>query len=129
MQFSRTTLAIAAAFGLAVSAAPGIAAASQSPMIVAQAQQQSFSDDKLRSFASAAIEVREIREQHAQKVEGVTDEQQHATIVDETITKMTAAVEEEPGITVEEYNQINQASQSDPELAQKIQAFLQEAGQ
>lgn len=129
MHFSRTTLAIAAAFGLAVSVAPGIAAAAQSPMIVAQAQQQSFSDDKLRAFANAAIEVREIRDQHAQKVEGVTDEQKQATIVDETITQMTAAVENEPGISVEEYNQINQASQNDPQLAQKIQAFLQEAGQ
>lgn len=130
MQFTRTTLALAAAFGLAVSVAPGVAAAGQTPMITAQAQQQqqqSFSDDKLRSFASAAVEVREIREDHAQKIEGVTDEDEHAKIVDETIQKMTTAVEDEPGITVEEYNQINQASQNDQELAQKIQTYLQEA--
>lgn len=129
MQFTRTTLALAAAFGLAVSAAPGIATAGQAQTIMAQAQQQSFSDDKLRAFASAAVEVREIRQDHAQKIEGISDENEHAKIVDETIQKMTTAVEDEPGITVEEYNQINQASQNDQDLAQKIQAYLQEAEQ
>ena len=132
MQFTRTTFALAAAFGLAVSAAPGIAAAGQTPMTVAQAQtptQTSFSDEKLQAFASAAVAVRDIRQEHAQKIQGVTDKEKHAEIVDESIQKMTTAVEEEPGITVEEYNQINQASQNDQDLAQKIQAYLQEAEQ
>lgn len=130
MRIIRTPLVLAAAFGLAVSAAPGIAAAGQTPMIVAQSQtpsQTSFSDEKLQAFASAAVAVRDIRQDHAEKIEGVTDEEQHAKIVDETIQKMTSAVEEEPGITVEEYNQINQASQQDQQLAQKIQGYLQEA--
>ena len=130
MQFTRTTFALAAAFGLAVSAAPGIAAAGQTPMTVAQAQTQtqtSFSDEKLQAFASAAVAVRDIRQEHAQKIQGVTDKEKHAEIVDESIQKMTTAVEEEPGITVEEYNQINQASQQDQQLAQKIQGYLQEA--
>lgn len=136
MRITRTPLVLAAAFGLAVSAAPGIAAAGQTPMIVAQSQSQtpsqtpsqtSFSDEKLQAFASAAVAVRDIRQDHAEKIEGVKDEEQHAEIVDETIQKMTSAVEEEPGITVEEYNQINQASQQDQQLAQKIQGYLQEA--
>jgi len=128
MQSTRTIFAVAAAFGLAVSAAPAVAASSgPSPMVMAQAAQTSYSDEKLESFANAAVAVREIREEHAQKIEGVTDEEKHAEIVDETIKEMTGAVEDEPGISVEEYNEINQASQSDEALAQKIQAKLQEA--
>lgn len=40
---------------------------------------------------------------------------------------MVEAVNESDGITVDEYNQIIQAAQTDPELAQRINSHISEA--
>lgn len=62
-------------------------------------------DAQLESFAAATIEIVQIQE---------TAQQQ-----------MQAAVEE-AGLTIEEYNQIAQAAQTDPEVDQALQQLIQD---
>ena len=62
-------------------------------------------DEQLESFAAATIEIVQIQE---------TAQQQ-----------MQAAVEE-AGLTIEEYNQIAQAAQTDPDIDQALQQLIQD---
>jgi hypothetical protein len=62
-------------------------------------------DEQLESFAAATIDIVEIQE---------TAQQQ-----------MQAAVEE-AGLTIEEYNQIAQAAQTDPDIDQALQQLIQD---
>jgi DNA-directed RNA polymerase sigma subunit (sigma70/sigma32) len=62
-------------------------------------------DEQLESFATATIDIVQIQE---------TAQQQ-----------MQAAVEE-AGLTIEEYNQIAQAAQTDPDIDQALQQLIQD---
>jgi hypothetical protein len=93
-------------------ALPGAAiaqTATQPPATQAPAseQQQAIepSEEQLESFATATIQIVQIQEEAQQR--------------------MQAAVEES-GLTVEEYNQIAQAAQADPEIDQALQRLIQD---
>jgi hypothetical protein len=89
----------------AQSAAPAQAG---SPMQAAPASAASFSDDEIKKFASAAVELNKIQ----------TDT---TVTADQKQPKMLAAVQA-TGLDPQKFNAIGQAAQSDPALQQKIQA-------
>lgn len=90
---------------LAQSAAPAQPAAATP---AAPATATSFSDDEIKKFASAAVELNKIQTDTT-----VTAEQKQP--------KMLAAVQA-TGLDPQKFNAIGQAAQSDPALQQKIQA-------
>ncbi|HEX7781899.1 MAG TPA: DUF4168 domain-containing protein [Sphingobium sp.] len=95
----------AAGSALAQSAAPAQPAASAQ---AAPAGATSFSDDEIKKFASAAVELNKI--------------QSDTTVTaDQKQPKMLAAVQA-TGLDPQKFNAIGQAAQSDPALQQKIQA-------
>lgn len=86
-------------------------------------------DAKLQSFAVAFLQVNEIARQYQPQLESAATEEDRQKIQQEAGQKMVEAVEASEGITVDEYNQIIQAAQADPELAQRINGHLTGAAQ
>lgn len=116
----KTKAALAAAtigFAPAALAQTAAPAAASPPAAVAPdaAASTSFSDDDLKKFASAAIEINKIQSDTAT---ADTDKQ----------PKMLAAVQKS-GLPPEKFNQIAEAAQTDPALQQKIQAAADASAQ
>lgn len=84
-------------------------------------------DAKLKSFAVAFLEVTKVTESYKPQIEaaGSTEDQQR--LQQEAGEKMVEAVNNAEGISVDEYNMIIQAAQTDPELAQKINGHITDA--
>ncbi|ANF58488.1 DUF4168 domain-containing protein [Halotalea alkalilenta] len=116
-----TTGAVAAPAVFAQEAAPQSGAAAQSAPA-----QQNFSDQQLQDFASASQEIASISQSYTDRLQSAgSDEDQVRQVREEANEKMVQAVQDS-GLQVEEFNQIGQAIQQDPELLQRVQAMVQE---
>ena len=111
----RSTTALAAALALGVAGAA-----------LAQAT-QTFPQEKLEAFAEAAVAVREIRNDVSAELQKAGSPDEQRRLLDEASARMTAEVEESPGITVEEYNAIAAAAQEDPAIAGRIANLMSDA--
>lgn len=134
MIFKRNTIAIATAVALAVPFATGAAIAqTQAPTAPMEQQQapaaQDFSDDTLRSFAVAFLEVDQINRTYTPQLEQAESQEQQQEIQERASAEMVEAVEGSEGISVQEYTSIMQAAQANPELAQKLTEYIGEASQ
>lgn len=118
---------------LALGAAPMVGVvhaqeAAPAPQVETPAAQAPALDDaKLQSFAVAFLEVAKVSQTYQPQIEaaGSTEDQQR--LQQEATEKMVEAVNASEGITVEEYNTIIQAAQTDPELAQRINTHITQA--
>jgi Spy/CpxP family protein refolding chaperone len=103
------------------------------PMANAQSTQQSapqagpgeFSDEQLKSFAEASLEVEDLNRKWQPKMSGATGEQEQAQAREQAMQEMMLAVRE-AGLSVEEYNQIVSAMQIDPDTARAVQEYRAE---
>jgi len=126
--------AMLAAVGLAVGAAFASPAMAQNDTQQteqkAQTEQttpaQSYDDATLESFAVAFLEVDKVKREYTPKLQQATSEEEQKQIQTEAGQKMVQAVEGTAGISVEEYNQIIQSAQADPELAQRLNNIIQQ---
>jgi hypothetical protein len=121
-----------ASLALAAGPALGVAQAQESAPAAPQvetpaAQAPALDDTKLKSFAVAFLEVAKVTQAYQPQIEaaGSTEDQQR--LQQEAGEKMVDAVNSQQGITVDEYNTIIQAAQTDPELAQRINGHITEA--
>lgn len=107
-----------------------VAAPATVPFAVAQTTQQpapqagpgEFSEDQLKSFAAASLEVETLHEKWQPKIATTTEPQEQANIRDKAMQEMAQAVQE-AGLSVDEYNQIVRAIQIDPETARTVQEY------
>ena len=113
--------AMATAFGVVVA----VPAAAQQPAGVQLAQAQTYSDEKLQSFAMAALDVQQIRQEYTAQIQQAESEAERQQLAEEANQEMVEAVETAPGITIEEYNEIIQASNGNPELSDRINQYMQ----
>jgi hypothetical protein len=107
---------------------PAAAPETAAPQTEAPAAAAPAMDDaKLKSFAVAFLEVTKVTESYKPQIEaaGTTEDQQR--LQQEAGEKMVEAVNNSEGISVDEYNMIIQAAQTDPELAQKINGHITDA--
>lgn len=86
-------------------------------------QQPSFSDAELQTFAEAAMEIQQINQEYQPQMQQAQTPEEQQSIRDEATEKMVEAIEEK-GLSVEQYNEIASAAQSDPETAEKINSYL-----
>ncbi|REC95737.1 DUF4168 domain-containing protein [Kushneria indalinina] len=123
-RFAAVVSASLVATGLA--ATPALAAQEQ-PAQGAQGQQQSqnFSDDQLQNFASASQEIAGISQDYTQQLQGADDADAQQSIREEANQKMVQAVQDND-LEVEQFNQIGQAVQNDPQMMQKVQQMAQQ---
>jgi len=86
------------------------------------AQSSSYSDSELKSFAAAAVEVHRINSGYLPKMAEAAPDQQRA-LEQQALRETTAAVEKQ-GLTSDKYDEILGAAQTRPEVATKVEEFL-----
>ncbi|QFS82114.1 hypothetical protein FIU97_04920 [Roseivivax sp. THAF40] len=80
----------------------------------------------IEAFAAAVLDVTEIRDDYAGQLEGVSDETQQRSLIEEANAEMRSAIEEREDLTVEEYMEISRAAAEDEALNAVIAQLLQE---
>jgi outer membrane murein-binding lipoprotein Lpp len=87
---------------------------------------EEYSETKLRSFADAVLAVNAVVEQWRPQIQAAPNETDAEQMAQQANEEMRAAVAGTEGITVEEYQEIAQAAQIDPQLMARIDQVFQE---
>lgn len=96
----------------------GAAQPGQAPAPTQQAQD--FSQSDLQKFARANTSIRDIRESAINEIQQADGEDAQTQIREQAQQQMLAAIKD-ADMTLDEYNTIGRAAQSNPELAKRIQ--------
>lgn len=88
-------------------------------------QETDFSDEDLQKFASSYVQIQDIQQEYSDELSQMEDEQEAQELQEKYTERMVDVVREE-GLSVEEYNQIGQAMNSDNELREKIESMVDE---
>lgn len=83
-----------------------------------------YSDAQLERFLSASEKVAMISQEYTPKLQASPDEETKQKVFQEADQKMVKAVQDE-GMTVDQFNGINQSLQQDPKLVKRIQEIAQ----
>jgi hypothetical protein len=83
-------------------------------------------DALLTSFVTAVLEINTIAETYRPRIEGTEDPSARARLEEEAQSAMVDAIEQNEGITVEEYLQISQAARTDQGINAQVMQRLQE---
>lgn len=118
-----TTACSATVLALSAATAPVMAQQAQAPATT-QPAPTSYSDTQLEKFVNASKKVAVISQEYTPKLQSTTDEATRQEVYREADKKMVDVVRNE-GITVEEFNGINQAIQQDPALMERVQNLAQ----
>ncbi len=114
---------VLSAGAIALGSAGGLAQAQQSAnpgAPGATAPAVNYSDAQLEKFVSASKKVAVISQEYTPKLQSAKDETSRQDVYREADQKMVNAVRAE-GLSVDEFNGINQSVQSDPTLMQRVQ--------
>lgn len=135
IRFTVVTIAAVFAGALTLGVAPSVPAQdtktpqqpppAQQPQQPPPAQQPEFSQSQLESFASAVLEVQEIRSKWQTQLQGAENAEKAQELQAQAGAEMVSAVEEK-GLTVETYNAIATAARDNPALADRIGKLLQQ---
>lgn len=114
--------------GAAVATAGGVHAQTAAPAAGAQQAPAaaSFTDQEIQSYASAVVKVQDISTKWQDKLRTAKDPSASTEIQKQAETEAVAAVKEE-GLTVEKYNQIALATETDTELRNKVLDYVSKA--
>ncbi len=113
---------IAVAMAVLIAAQPGQA---QQPQPQGQQDVPEISDDELETFTEAYIEIDQIRGEMQAEMQTAQD-QATANEIQQQANQEMSSVLEDHGFTVEEYQQITQILNVDPDQRQEFQALLDE---
>ncbi|MBD9650685.1 DUF4168 domain-containing protein (plasmid) [Ensifer sp. PDNC004] len=91
-----------------------------------KAPDAAISDQKIEAFAVAYLQVDKVRQEYSAKIEATSDAAAKKDLETEASKKMVETVQASPTISIEEYSAILTAAQSDPAVAKKVQAKLQD---
>lgn len=127
----RASLPVIAAALTAIATGPALisAAAAQGAQSTPPAQGQqmkqglSFSDNEIKAFAEAVKEVQNISQEYQPQMQKAETPDQQQAVRKEAEDKMISAIEGK-GLSVDQYNQIAAAAQSDPQTAAKVHEHL-----
>jgi hypothetical protein len=88
-----------------------------------QSQQSSQVDEaKLDAVAKAYVEVAEIQNTYAPRIESARSAEEKQQLEQEAMQEMAQAIEDQEGVDVEEYNLIMTAAQTDDQLLEQLTA-------
>jgi len=122
-QISKAMMACALAAGLAGGSAMAQQAAPQGTLPRTTVPAPDYSDAQLKRFVSASQKVAMISQEYTPKLEAAKDDTGKKKVFEEADKKMVEAVHNE-GMTVDQFNGINQALQQDPKLVQRVQEMV-----
>lgn len=122
---------LAVAFVLAAAPAAPVAAGEQAAGSGESGQSQAarYTDSKLRSFAVAALDVREIIADWGPKIEEAEDKAAAEKLRRQANGELVAAIEGAEGISVQEYQQIIQDVRADKTLYERLRGIVTEVEQ
>jgi hypothetical protein len=140
MNISRLPIAAVASLGLAFGMASLAPAHAQTAPAPAQAPAQSampaenmpsenFSDEQLRSFAVATLQIQDVGQEYQPRMEAAESTEEQQALAQEANAQMVQIVEQVEGITVPEYNAIAEAARANPEVMQQINTLIGEEAQ
>ena len=118
-------LAIIAA-AVATAWTPAVSAQTAPPQQQAPAATPSFPEDKLESYAVAALQVQQIQKSYEPQIEAAQSAQERHAIDGQAMQKQVEVVRKQ-GLTVKEYNDITAATQTDGAVANKVQTLMDQA--
>ncbi|MFP3981552.1 MAG: DUF4168 domain-containing protein [Desulfobacterales bacterium] len=84
-----------------------------------QPEPEDFKDEDLEKFAGAQDKVDEIRKEYSDELSQVEDQDKARDLQDKYSKKMVESIKDED-LSVEKYNKISRAAQSNPDLNKKI---------
>lgn len=87
------------------------------------AAQSGYSDDKLDAFVRAAIAVESLLDQWIPRIEAARDDAEADHLRGQATQALFKAIERTDGITLAEYQEINEVSRNDPDLTARIATF------
>lgn len=90
------------------------------PAAAQQAAPAEYSQEELEAFAAATQKVQQLNQKWIPQISQAETAEENAQMRERAMQEMAAAVRDE-GLTVEEYNEIFDAAQQDPEVMQQIE--------
>ena len=84
-----------------------------------QQQNADFSDEELQNFVELQDKIGEVREDYVSQIESAESEDKARELQQKAQTEMVEVIEDE-GMTVEEYNAIAVAYNSNPEIQERV---------
>lgn len=109
---------------VALLAAPQ-AFAQDAPAPAAQEQQAEFSDEELRAFANAYVDVEELQNAYQPQIEAAEAPEDAEALQQKLQAEVDAKIAER-GLDAERYDSIVQASQASPDFSEQVLALIQE---
>jgi hypothetical protein len=106
---------------LGLALAPAVSAQVAQP--AAAQSEQSYSDDQLKSFAAAVLQVARLHDQFQPQLELARTPQDQQLVVMVATEAMVNAVEN-TGMTVDEYDRLLAQAQADPSLADRVRGHI-----
>lgn len=115
MRFRPTSALRAALLAVALSLAAAAPAAAQTQ----------YSEAKLQAFVTAAIAVSDLFEKWSPQINAAESQEKAEEMAHQADSEMIAAIENVPGISLEEYTQIIQDTRQDEALSDRIRGIYQ----
>lgn len=128
MKLKTTALAISIALGMSAPMAFGQDYGGagdqqqQDPGMEQPQQQADFSDEELQQFVDLQDEIGAVREEYVSRIENADSEDEARQLQQEAQSEMVDTIEE-AGISVQEYNAIAVAYNSNPEIQERVEAM------
>ena len=97
----------------------------ESPVPPPSQQQNTISDQELRSFAKAYVKTQKLREEYQASAKDVRDPKESEKLQLEAAVELKKALQEE-GLSVESYNRIFAMVNTDKELRNRTLKFIEE---
>ena len=114
------------AVALALAGVAGVPSTwAQNQQVPSEQSAAAYSDAELKSFAAAAVDVHRINSNYLPKLADANPVQQQQ-LEKQALQETTRAIEKQ-GLTSDKYDEILTAAQSQPEVAKKVEQFLDEA--
>lgn len=121
---------VSAALGAAMVGALALAPTGGEALAQQYQQQQQpgaaqVSEEHLRAYAAAAVEVQEIGAEYQPRVDGAASPEEAEALRADAQDEMIEAVQSH-GLSVEEYNEIFTLAQADPQIRQQVEHHMME---
>jgi hypothetical protein len=121
MRIRSSFLAMTVCAAMSFGGAPSTFAQGGAPNV--QQPARSYSDDELKSFAVAALQVQRINDSYLPKLKTASTPEEQKQVEKVATDEMVKAVEKE-GMSVDKYKEIMNQAQSNPEIADRVMKHI-----
>ncbi|KPQ06682.1 MAG: protein of unknown function containing DUF4168 domain [Rhodobacteraceae bacterium HLUCCA12] len=125
MKFAKSLAPALAALALAAPMAAPMGALMTGPAAAQESEAPSIDDEQLQAFVAALREVDAIEQEYGAELNEAESDEDRQAVIAEANDEMVEAIEDTPGITVDEYLAVLQQAQADPDLNARIMEMLE----